>query len=193
MSKPTRKAGSGRRLGAFVGAFLGLCLSLAGGTDVAAQDADERAAAIAEELDRIESLLGVQPENALAAITTQRRALLDLGEQAPQHPRLDELGERIVAIEERLADPEAAAQVVAPPVDVDRTITRLRERLREAESALMSRDVNRAEPLLVEVETDLETLKRDHAEDIPQSHVALFVLEERLDVLKKQAAETEQR
>jgi hypothetical protein len=79
-------------------------------------------------------------------------------------------------------------EAAAPPVNVNRLIDDLRARVRAAEAAMLSHDAARAQELTEALETSLADLKREHGEQIPQGHVALFVIEERLEVLKEQVA-----
>ena len=75
--------------------------------------------------------------------------------------------------------------VARPPERVERALDRLRDRLREAEAALVSRDRERAARIVAEVDASLVALVRDRGAEIPAGHVALFVLEERVAVLKR--------
>jgi hypothetical protein len=86
--------------------------------------------------------------------------------------------------------PVAAAAVAAAvaPVDVARLLERVRARLREAEGAMLSRDRPRADAILAEIEAALALLRRDRGAEIPRGHVAAFVLDERIAVLKRQLA-----
>jgi hypothetical protein len=82
----------------------------------------------------------------------------------------------------------AAVAAAVPPVDVARLLERVRARLREAEGAMLSKDLPRADAILAEIEASLAGLRRDRGAEIPRGHVAAFVLDERIAVLKRQLA-----
>jgi hypothetical protein len=86
------------------------------------------------------------------------------------------------------AVPAAAVAAAVPPVDVARLLERVRARLREAEGAMLSKDRPRADAILAEIEASLAGLRRDRGAEIPRGHVAAFVLDERIAVLKRQLA-----
>lgn len=78
------------------------------------------------------------------------------------------------------------AATVPPPVELARLLDRVRTRLREAEGALFGRDEARAGVILGEVEATLAELRRDRGGELPPSNVAVFVLEERIAVLRRE-------
>jgi hypothetical protein len=170
------------------GLLVGLVLSIMIGWSTLAGAPEELAEQIRANVERIAALVGQQPERALVDLSEQRRQLDVLIEADPGHPAIPELDGRIGALEARLADPTAAMEAAAPPVNVNRLIDDLRARVRAAEAAMLSHDAARAQELTEALETSLADLKREHGEQIPQGHVALFVIEERLEVLKEQVA-----
>lgn len=168
---------------------------LAGGLLLAAVPAlaapgDDLAREIGRDLQTVTVQVRAQPERALAGIAEQRRRLETLARDAPDHPAIPDLRRRIDELDESLARPTATAgMVAAPPSDIARLLDRVRARLREAEGALLSRDIPRAGATLQEIETSLAELRRDRSDEIPQGHVAAFTLEERIAVLKRQLAD----
>jgi hypothetical protein len=173
------------------GLLVGLVLSVMIGWSTLAGAPEELAQQIRANVERIAAIIPLQPERALADLSEQKRQLDILIETAPNHPAIAEIDERIDALEARLADPAAAAEATAPPVNVTRMLDKLRARLRDAEAAMLSHDAARAEELIEAVEASLAELKREHGEEIPRGHVGVFVIEERLDGLKEEVARTE--
>jgi microcompartment protein CcmL/EutN len=75
--------------------------------------------------------------------------------------------------------------IARPPETVERVLSRLRDQLREAEGALVSHDHERAARIVGEVDASLAALRQEHGAEIPTGHVALFVIEERVLILKR--------
>jgi hypothetical protein len=150
-----------------------------------ADAADDLAREIERTIDGIASQVRIQPERALAELNEQQRQLDTLIQIEPEHPAVGELRMRLDELEARLADPTDTPVISAPSADIDRSLRRLRSRLKEAETAWLSKDEARAARILNEVRLSLDELRRERGHEIPQGHVALFVLEERLLVLER--------
>ena len=148
--------------------------------------ADDLAREIEETVDSITARIRIHPERALAELNEQERQLESLIQIEPSHPAIPELRERLDELGARLANPTDTPTVAAPPVEIDRSLRRLRNRLKEAETAWLSKDNPRAARILHEVRLSLNELRRERGTEIPQGHVALFVLEERLFVLERE-------
>jgi hypothetical protein len=151
-----------------------------------ADAADDLARKIEQTIDDIAAQIRIQPERALAELNEQARQLETLIQIEPEHPAIRELRMRLDELEARLADPRDAPVISAPSADIDRSLRRLRSRLKEAETAWLSKDEARAARILHEVRLSLDELRRERGQEIPQGYVALFVLEERLLVLERE-------
>jgi hypothetical protein len=149
---------------------------------------DDLAESIGKSLDTIAVQKNAQPELAVAGLAEQQRQLDDLAKAAPTYPELANLRRRIAELDRQLMQPDSATAVAAPPVDIARLLGRLRAQLRQVEGARLSKNDERATTILEEVEAALTDLRRDRSDEIPQGHVAAFVLEERIAVLKQQLA-----
>ena len=150
-----------------------------------ADAADDLARKIEQTIDDIAAQIRMQPERALAELNEQERQLDTLIQIEPEHPAIRELQSRLDELEARLADPNTLA-LTAPPADIGRLLLRLRNRLKEAETAWLSKDTARATRIVREVRSSLDGLRRERGQEIPQGYVALFVLEERLLVLERE-------
>jgi hypothetical protein len=127
----------------------------------------------------------VQPGQALAGLAEQGRRLEAPATARPDHPAIPDPRGRLAQLADELQDPSGGGVVARPPERVERALDRLRDRLREAEGALVGRDRERAARIVAEVDASLVALVRDRGAEIPAGHVALFVLEERVAVLKR--------
>ena len=151
-----------------------------------ADAADDLAREIERTIDDIAAQIRIQPARALAELNEQERQLDTLIQIEPEHPAIRELRMRLDELEARLADPTDTPAISAPSADIDRALRRLRSRLKGAETAWLSKDEGRAARILDEVRLSLDELRRERGQEIPQGHVALFVLEERLLVLERE-------
>jgi hypothetical protein len=151
-----------------------------------ADAADDLAGEIEQTIDDIAAQIRIQPERALAELNEQERQFDTLIQIEPEHPAIRELRMRLDELEARLSDPTDTPVISAPSVDIDRSLRRLRSRLKEAETAWLSKETARAALILQEVRFSLDELRRERGREIPQGYVALFVLEERLLVLERE-------
>ena len=156
-----------------------------------ADAADDLAREIERTIDDIAAQIRIQPERALVELNEQERQLDTLIQIEPEHPAIRELRMRLDELEARLADPTDTPAISAPSADIDRALRRLRSRLKEAETAWLSKDKPRAAHILHEVRLSLDELRRERGQEIPQGYVALFVLEERLLVLERELGDAD--
>jgi hypothetical protein len=156
---------------------------------VLAAAGDDLARQIERGVEAAELQTRVEPEKALGTLATLRRQLAELEQAEPDHPRLPQLQRELGALESKLSKPDAAAVTAAPPADIDERLEQMRNRLQEAESRSVIGDNAAAEKIVEEVERDLTELRETNAQQIPQGHVPVFVLEERIAALKRQLAE----
>jgi hypothetical protein len=148
--------------------------------------ADDLAREIEQTIDDITAQIRIQPDRALADLNEQERQLETLVQIEPDHPAIPDLRKRLDELEARLADRTDTPAVSVPSADVDRSVRRLRNRLKEAETAWLSKDHTLATSILHEVRSSLDALERERGSEIPDGYVALFVLEERLLVLERE-------
>jgi hypothetical protein len=156
-----------------------------------ADAADDLAREIERTIDDIAAQSRIQPERALAELNEQERQLDALIQIEPEHPAISELRERLDELEARLASPNTST-ITAPPADIDRSLRRLTDRFKEAETAWLSKDTARAMGITREVRSSLDELRRQRGEEIPDGYVPLFVLEERLFVLERELGEPDE-
>jgi hypothetical protein len=171
-----------------------LVTSLAGLLSVGvalADAADDLAREIERTIDDIAAQSRIQPERALAELNEQERQLDALIQIEPEHPAISELRERLDELEARLASPNTST-ITAPPADIDRSLRRLTDRFKQAETAWLSKDTARAMGISREVRSSLDELRRQRGEEIPDGYVPLFVLEERLFVLERELGEPDE-
>jgi hypothetical protein len=156
-----------------------------------ADAADDLAREIERTIDDIAAQSRIQPERALAELNEQERQLDALIQIEPEHPAISELRERLDELEARLASPNTST-ITAPPADIDRSLRRLTDRFKQAETAWLSKDTARAMGISREVRSSLDELRRQRGEEIPDGYVPLFVLEERLFVLERELGEPDE-
>ena len=156
-----------------------------------ADAADDLAREIERTIDDIAAQSRIQPERALAELNEQERQLDALIQIEPEHPAISELRERLDELEARLASPNTST-ITAPPADIDRSLRRLTDRFKQAETAWLSKDTARAMGITREVRSSLDELRRQRGEEIPDGYVPLFVLEERLFVLERELGEPDE-
>jgi hypothetical protein len=176
-----RQQTQGSTLTALLAGFLLVGVALAGA-------ADDLAREIGQNIDDITAQIRIQPQRVVADLNEQARQLETLVQIEPDHPAIPDLRKRLDELEARLADP-METRAAAPAADIDRSVRRLRTRLREAETAWLSKDNTRAASILHEVRLSLDKLQRERGSEIPHGYVALFVLEEQLLVLERDLGE----
>jgi hypothetical protein len=147
--------------------------------------ADDLAREIERTIDDISTQIRIQPEQALVELNEQQRQLETLIQIEPEHPAISDLRARLDQLEARLASPETLT-ITAPPADIDRSLRRLTDRFKQAETAWLSKDAARAMRIVREVRSSLDDLRRQRGNQIPDGYVPLFVLEERLFVLERE-------
>ena len=200
------KASRGRRRLAAIRRALALAVvaaALAATAPAAsARGPDDLAQTIEQNLDGIEFRIDVSPERTVRDVEEQKRRLRLLESQAPDHPQIPELRQRIEGLEARLTetlgdDPARAASeamaspgVVGGPSEVPGDIAvRLEEverELSEAETGLFQGAPDAAAERLARAEEALDDIERNHAGRLPAGYVPLIVARERLATLKDQ-------
>jgi hypothetical protein len=173
-----RQQAQGYALMMLLAGFLLIGAALAGA-------ADDLAREIERTIDDISTQIRIQPEQALVELNEQQRQLETLIQIEPEHPAISDLRARLDQLEARLASPETLT-ITAPPADIDRSLRRLTDRFKQAETAWLSKDAARAMRIVREVRSSLDDLRRQRGNQIPDGYVPLFVLEERLFVLERE-------
>jgi hypothetical protein len=173
-----RQQAQGYALMMLLAGFLLIGAALAGA-------ADDLAREIERTIDDISTQIRIQPEQALVELNEQQRQLETLIQIEAEHPAISDLRARLDQLEARLASPETLT-ITAPPADIDRSLRRLTDRFKQAETAWLSKDAARAMRIVREVRSSLDDLRRQRGKEIPHGYVPLFVLEERLFVLERE-------
>lgn len=161
-----------------------------------AQSADEIAQVLQENLEDIELQIRVAPTEAKANLERQKGQLDALRSEAPNHPMLSSLEERLGQLEA-----EVAAAVEAQPEDTAgeeqfvplRAPAEARAQLRDVETLqtradreMMSGRPDEAEQYLSEAERLLEAIEGEYGEQMPPAYAPLIVAKERLAALRDQ-------
>ena len=171
-------------------------------TPASAQGPDSLAQTIDQNLSGIEFRIDLTPERTVRDVREQGRQLRLLESQAPDHPQIPELRQRIERLEAQLTeklgdDPARAASeamtgtgttAAEVPGEVAARLEEVDRELTEAESGLLQNAPDAAAERLARAEETLAALERDHAGQIPTGHVPLIVAKERLATLKDQLA-----
>lgn len=162
-----------------------------------AQGADSLALTIEQALSSIEFRADLRPQQAVRDLEEQRRQLDLLERQAPDHPALPELKERMEKVQEQVAAGlagaaagggagTAASQIPTAPASFDSGIEEVRSLQDQAEAELMRGKPEIAAPYLEQAGAQMADLEQEHSEDIPAGHVPLIVAKERQATLEEQ-------
>ena len=166
-----------------------------------AQGADELALMIEQSLDGIAYRLDLRPEQAAQDLQEQQRRLELLQQQAPEHPALPALNEKLAALREGVASSLAtaagdaatgagAAQIPTAPEAFDDGLAEVGALQKQAESAFLMGETAEAEEYLAQAEGQMAALEQRYGGEIPKGHASLIVTKEKLAALKDQLAET---
>jgi hypothetical protein len=167
---------------------------------VAAQGADELASTIEQSLAGIEFRLDTRPAQAAQDLEEQQRRLKLLEEQAPDHPALAQLRQKVeqlqASVATRLAaagsdaaESEEASGLAPDSFEVGlQAVSNLQD---HAEAELSRGRVEEAAAYLEEAEVQMDRLEARHDGEIPPDHVPLMVARERLTILKDQISDAE--
>ena len=166
-----------------------------------AQGADELALMIEQSLDGIAYRLDLRPDQAAQDLQEQQRRLELLQQQAPEHPALPALNEKLAALREGVASSLAtaagdaatgagAAQIPTAPEAFDDGLAEVGALQKQAESAFLMGETAEAEEYLAQAEGQMAALEQRYGGEIPKGHASLIVTKEKLAALKDQLAET---
>ena len=165
-----------------------------------AQGADSLALTIEQALTGIEFRVGLRPQQAVRDLEEQRRQLELLERQAPDHPALPDLKERLSRVEEQVAtgladavsDGEGtgtgtgAAQIPTAPEAFNSGIDEVRSLQDQAETELLRGRSEAAATYLEQAGSQMADLESEHGEKIPAGHVPLIVAKEKQATLEEQ-------
>jgi hypothetical protein len=166
-----------------------------------AQGADELALMIEQSLDGIAYRLDLRPDQAAQDLQEQQRRLELLQQQAPEHPALPALNEKLAALQDGVASSlataagdaatgEGAAQIPTAPEAFDDGLEEVGVLQKQAESAFLMGETAEAEQYLAQAEGQMAALEQRYGGEIPKGHATLIVTKEKLAALKDQLAET---
>lgn len=175
---------------------LALALAAGSGTSAWAVGADRLASEIELSLSGIESTIRIQPERAVEQISDQRRMFELLKQQRPDHPRIEELEERLreleemagIAVEEEddpLVTTDDGMIEIVPP-EVSDGMAEVERLMQEAEGYQFQRDADMFEARLDDADARLEELTENYGDAIPPSYSRAIVAQERLGLLREQ-------
>jgi hypothetical protein len=161
------------------------------------QGADELASTIEQSLDGIEFRIELRPGQAAEDLEEQQRRVDLLEQQAPDHPALPEIREKMAGLQadvasslagaaEDAATGEGATTVPSAPEGLDSGLEEVGTLQSQAETELLSGRPAEAAGYLKRAEEQMAELEMRFAGEIPQGHVPLIVAKERLGALKDQ-------
>jgi hypothetical protein len=164
-----------------------------------AQGADQLALTIDQALSGIEFRIDVRPQQAAADLEAQARQLELLETEAPGHPALPELKQRLGEFQDSLAAGLAEAAkgtdsgALAPVPDVPEAFTAGMEQVdalqRQADAELLRGNTAGATDYLGQAEARMNALERRYGAELPPGHVPLLVTKEKIAALKDQLAD----
>ena len=164
-----------------------------------AQGADELALMIEQSLDGIAYRLDVRPEQAAQDLQEQQRRLELLQQQAPEHPALPALHEKLAGLQEGVASSlaaaagdaasgDGAAQIPTPPEAFTAGLEEVGALQKQAELAFLLGETAAAADYLAQAEGRMAALEARYRGEIPKGHATLIVTKEKLAALKDQLA-----
>jgi len=171
------------------------------GVAAVGQGADELASTIEQSLDGIEFRIELRPEQAAQDLVEQQRRVDLLEQQAPDHPALPVIREKMAALQSDLAASlaaaaedaatgESAGTIPSAPEGLDTGLREVDTLQSQAETELLSGRPAEAADFLKQAEEQMAELETRFAGEIPQGHVPLIVAKERLATLKDQVEDS---
>ena len=165
-----------------------------------AQGADSLALTIEQALTGIEFRVDLRPQQAVRDLEEQRRQLELLERQAPDHPALPDLKERMNRVQEQVATGlaraasetdtgTAAAQIPSAPEAFDSGIDEVLTLQNQAEAEIMRGRPEAAGSILEQAGAQMADLEREHGDQIPAGHVPLIVAKEKQATLEEQVGQ----
>jgi hypothetical protein len=165
------------------------------------QGADELASTIEQSLDGIEFRIELRPGQAAQDLEEQQRRVDLLEQQAPDHPALPAIKDKMAALQtdlaaslagaaEDAATGEGPASIPSAPEGLETGLEEVDALQSQAETELLSGRPAEAAGYLEQAEAHMAELEARFAGEIPQGHVPLMVAKERLATLKDQVQDS---
>jgi hypothetical protein len=165
------------------------------------QGADELASTIEQSLDGIEFRIELRPGQAAQDLEEQQRRVDLLEQQAPDHPALPAIKDKMAALQadlaaslagaaEDAATGEGPASIPSAPEGLETGLEEVDALQSQAETELLSGRPAEAAGYLEQAEAQMAELEARFAGEIPQGHVPLMVAKERLATLKDQVQDS---
>jgi len=165
------------------------------------QGADELASTIEQSLDGIEFRIELRPGQAAQDLEEQQRRVDLLEQQAPDHPALPAIKDKMAALQadlaaslagaaEDAATGEGPASIPSAPEGLETGLEEVDALQSQAETELLSGRPAEAAGYLEQAEAQMAELEARFAGEIPQGHVPLMVAKERLATLKDQVEDS---
>lgn len=161
-----------------------------------AQSTDELVELIQQSIEDIELEVRVAPTRAAETLEIERQRLDALRSQAPDHPMLSSLEQRIDELDEEIAaaradQPEAVEgeEQYVPlnvPAEVRLQLRDVEELQNRGDREMMIGQMDSAMAHLDQSEALIESIEKKYGDEIPPGYAALIVAKERLAALRDQ-------
>jgi hypothetical protein len=166
------------------------------------QSPDEAAQVIQQSIEDIELQIRVAPTAAEEDLERQKRELDSLRSEAPDHPLLPSLEQRIEELDGEITaalaqQPETAEETeqfvpLHAPAEVRRELREVETLQTRADREMMRGAEDSAADYLSEAERLIEAIEAEYGERIPPGYAALIVAKERSAALQDQLGRTQQ-
>jgi len=179
-----------------------LIMAVALSATALAQSPDEAAQVIQQSIEDIQLQIRIAPTAAQEDLERQKRELETLHSEAPDHPLLPSLEQRIEELDaeitaalaqQRGTDQETEQFVpLHAPAEVRRELREVEILQTRADREMMRGASDSAADFLSEAERLIEAIEAEYGERIPPGYAALIVAKERLSALQDQLGRTQQ-
>jgi hypothetical protein len=179
-----------------------LIMAVALSATALAQSPDEAAQVIQQSIEDIQLQIRIAPTAAQEDLERQKRELETLHSEAPDHPLLPSLEQRIeeldaeitAALAQQPGTDQETEQFVPlhAPAEVRRELREVEILQTRADREMMRGASDSAADFLSEAERLIEAIEAEYGERIPPGYAALIVAKERLSALQDQLGRTQQ-
>ena len=166
------------------------------------QSPDEVAQLVQRSIEDIELQIRVAPTAAQEDLERQKRQLDTLRSEAPDHPLLPSLEQRIDELDDEIAaaleqQPETAEETeqfvpLHAPAEARRQLRDVETLQTRADREMMRGASDSAASYLSEAESLIEAIEDEYGDRIPPGYAALIVAKERLAALQDQLGRAQQ-
>lgn len=166
------------------------------------QSPDETAQVIQRSIEDIELQIRIAPTAAREDLERQKRQLENMRSEAPDHPLLPSLEQRIEELDAEIAaavaqqpETDQGAEQFVPlhaPAEVRRELREVETLQTRADREMMRGASDSAADYLSEAERLIEAIEAEYGDRIPPGYAALIVAKERSAALQDQLGRTQQ-